>query len=106
MTPVAETEPLWRVDEDRWVDRRSQVLRRRDGLDAPVAEAIAWHELGCSSSGVAKQIGSTQATVRDYFDRVEADHGLAAVVIKRADERGVEAPLRAPSVSVTGGDGQ
>lgn len=104
MTAAVETEPMWRHNEARWVDRRSQVLRRRDDLDATVAEAIAWHELGYSSSGVAVQVDTTQATVRDYFDRVEDRYGLAAVLIKRGDERGLDAPLRAPSA--TGGDAE
>jgi len=90
------------ADEDRWVGRRRQILRRRDGLDTRVATAIAWHELGYTSAGVAKRIGSTAGTVRGYFDRVADEHGPAAVVIKRETELGVHAPLRAPSM--TGGD--
>jgi hypothetical protein len=93
--------PLWRTEEQRWVERRTQVLQRRDGLREVIAEAMAWHEIGYTSSGVAKQIDASQGTVRAYFDQVEDQHGLAAVLIKRSDELGIDAPLRAPSA--TGG---
>jgi len=101
MTPATEAMD-WRVDEERWVERRTQVLQRRDGLREVIAEAIAWHEIGYTSSGVAKQIDASQGTVRAYLDQVEDQHGLAAVLIKRSDELGIDAPLRAPSA--TGGD--
>jgi len=93
---------LSEADEDRWVGRRRQILRRRDGLGTRIATAIAWHELGYTSAGVAKQIGSTAGTVQGYFDHVADEHGPAAAVIKRESELGVHSPLRAPSMA--GGD--
>lgn len=94
--------PLYESDEQRWAQRRGQYLRRQYGLDARVAEALAWSELGYSASGAAKAIGAAEATVQSYFEAVEEEHGRAAVLARRRDELGVDEPLRAPSMA--GGD--
>ena len=89
------------ADEDRWVARRARLLERRDDLEAAVAEAIAWHELGYSSSGVAKYVSVTAPTVRSYLDDVEEQFGRAAASCRRRDRLAVDAPLGG-----SGGDGQ
>lgn len=57
MTPVADAgeTPLYRQDEQRWVDRRAQYLRREYGLRDRLARTLAWSDLGYSSSGIAKR---------------------------------------------------
>jgi hypothetical protein len=84
--------PLWREHEGRWVERRSGVLAARHGLRDAVAVTLAWSELGYSSSGIAKQAGTTQATVRDHFDVVEEVVGRGALLAKRPGELGVDTP--------------
>jgi hypothetical protein len=89
------------ADENRWVARRAELLKHRDGLKAAVAETVAWHELGYSSSGVAKRVNVTAATVRSYLDDVEEQYGREAASCRRRDRLAIDAPLVG-----SGGDNQ
>jgi hypothetical protein len=95
---AAETDserPLWRRDADRWTDRRQQYLARAYDIDDAVAKALAWHELGYTAAGVAEHVDVTEPTVRSYFEAVADEYGDAAILCRRSDELGVDAPLQA-----------
>jgi len=80
-------------DEDRWVERRAQFLKREYGLRRPIVEAAAWHELGYSSHGVADRVAVTEGTVRAYFEQIAEEFGEPALLVKLPGQLGVTAPL-------------
>lgn len=69
---------LSRPDE-RLAHERARYLERTTDLRAAEADAVAYAELGYSSSGIAKQIDSTVSTVRGYLARTVAGYGPEAV---------------------------
>lgn len=79
--------------EGRWVDRRSQYLKRATGLDETDAEIIAYSELGYSSGGIAKKVDLGEGTVRNHLDEIADQYGDTAVYALRAEELGIEADL-------------
>ncbi len=87
------TEPLWRSSPERWVERRSQYVESKHGLDERHAVTVAWSELGYSSSGIAKRAGFAEGTVRGYLEELAEELGEAAVWAKATGELGVEAPV-------------
>lgn len=86
------TLPLWWRNKHRWVDRRSGVLSSRHDVRESVAETLAWSELGYSSSGIAKRADTTRATVRAHFDVAGEAIDEAALLAKRANQVGIDAP--------------
>jgi len=65
------------VDEDRHTTRRaSQLARTLSELRKPEAEAIAYSERGYSRAGIAKEIDSTQSTVKAYHEKAIALYGF------------------------------
>lgn len=87
------TESLWRSSPERWVERRSQYVESKHGLDERHAVTVAWSELGYSSSGIAKRAGFAEGTVRGYLEELAEELGEAAVWAKATEEIGVEAPV-------------
>jgi hypothetical protein len=83
----------WRGEEDRWVDRRSQYLKRAAGLDDTNAELIAYSELGYSTAGIAKQVDIGESTVKARFDEIEETYGKPALFARRSDNLAIKAPL-------------
>lgn len=83
----------WRDNPERWVQQRSRYVSRRYGLGDRQARALAWHEIGYTSTGVAKKIGATAGTVRGYFEAIAEEHGDAAVLIRCPGELAIDAPL-------------
>jgi len=83
----------WRDDEERWIDRRSQYLKRAAPLNDTQAEIIAWSELGYSSSGIAKKAELGETTVRSHLDEIAERFGASATWARRADKIDLEAPL-------------
>ena len=69
---------LSRPDE-RLAHERARYLETTTDLRAAEADAVAYAELGYSSSGIAKQIDSGESTVRAYLARTIAGYGPEAV---------------------------
>lgn len=77
----------------RWVSLRSDYLRGNYDIDSTDAEILAYSERGFSSSGIAKRADLVEETVRRHLDRLEDEHGLAAVLACRTDQFGIESEL-------------
>lgn len=93
MNPTSDSRnPLWCQDEQRWVERRSAVFATRYALRETVAATLAWSELGYSANGIAKRAGTTEATVREHFAVVEEIVGQGALLAKKPDQLGIDAP--------------
>lgn len=69
------------MEEQRWVDKRSQYLStNKIGFREKVARAVAYSELGYSASGIAGEMDTTEGTVRKYLDNASnAFPGITAV---------------------------
>lgn len=59
--------------------KRARYLESTTNHRAAEADAVAYAELGYSSSGIAKQIDSGESTVRAYLARTIAGYGPEAV---------------------------
>lgn len=68
---------LLELDEHRYVNRRSSKLKRITDLRATVTEAIAWSELGYSSSGIARRMDTNEDTVGSWMEEAMARYGLS-----------------------------
>jgi len=73
MTPA-----LARPDE-RLTHERARYLEAMTDLRAAEADAVAYAELGYSSSEIVKQIDTGESTVRAYLARTIAQYGPEAV---------------------------
>ena len=67
---MSEAELSWEDDEDRWIDRRRQYLEADYDLREPVAEALAYSELGYFNGGISKKTGTSASTVKKYKERL------------------------------------
>ena len=76
-TPGETSVDLSRPDE-RIAHERARYLETTTELRAKEADAVAWSELGYSSSGIAKQIDSGASTVSAYLERAIAAYGPEA----------------------------
>jgi len=72
-------------NEERWVERRTQFLDANEDFREPECRAIAWSELGYSSSGIAKHMDSTEGTVKKYLRAVEKRHGVVPLYPRQDD---------------------
>jgi DNA-binding CsgD family transcriptional regulator len=86
------TPDLSRPDE-RVAHERARYLEATTDLRAVEADAVAYSELGYSSSGIAKQIDSTESTVRSYLKRTIAEYGPEAVHARATGDLATEADL-------------
>lgn len=68
-----------REAEDRYADKRSQYLTSVTDLREPVARGLAYRELGCSNSGIAKRCDVTESTARSWMRSVEEQFGKRAI---------------------------
>jgi hypothetical protein len=87
------SEPLYRHDEQRWVDRRAQFLQREYGLRDRRSRTLAWSDLGYSSSGIAKRVDSTESTVRGYLDEASERFGPYAAWAKTETQLAIDGAL-------------
>lgn len=64
------------MDNHRLATERGRYLARTTDLRRPEARAIAYAEFGFSHNGIAKQIETSESTVKDYLERAMALYGL------------------------------
>lgn len=76
---------LSRPDE-RLAYERARYLEATSDLSAAEADAVAYAELGYSSSGIAKKIDSGESTVKAYLARTIAGYGPEAVYARAAGD--------------------
>jgi len=69
-------------DVERKVSRRAAYIKASTELSATEAEALAYSELGFSTSGIAKRMDSTQGTAKTYLGRVIARFGPGAAYVR------------------------
>ena len=86
------TVDLSRPDE-RLAHERARYLEATTGLRAAEADAVAYAELGYSSSGIAKQIDTGESTVRAYLARTIAQYGPEAVHARATGDFETDADL-------------
>lgn len=68
-----------RAEHDRYAAERARVLERTTPLREPEARALAYSELGYSTSGIARRVDVSRGTVREYLERATALFGPRAV---------------------------
>ena len=85
--------PLWRADEARFAELRSQYIKQTTDFGEKVAEAIAWSELGYSEGGIAKRIDRAEATVGAYLDKVAEEYAPEAAHARLPGEIAADADL-------------
>jgi DNA-binding CsgD family transcriptional regulator len=80
------------MTDDKSVDReaaeRAEFLARTADLGEREAEAVAYREMGYTTSGVADLMGSTVGTVRNYLDTVAEQYGVTAAQPTPEGDRG------------------
>lgn len=76
------------IDADRAALERSRYLVATTDLTEREARALAYREMGYSSSGIAQKLERTPGTVTTYLDRIVAQYGLDAVETKLPEQRG------------------
>lgn len=64
------------MDVHRYATQRGRYLTRTTDLREPEAKAIAYTERGYSINGVAKNIDTSESTVKTYMERAMAMYGL------------------------------
>jgi DNA-binding CsgD family transcriptional regulator len=73
-------------DDDRYATQRSRYLAKTTELRKPEAKAVAYTERGYSFDGVAKQMDTSESTVKDYMQRAMALYGLEITETLLPDE--------------------
>lgn len=73
-------------DDDRYATQRSRYLAKTTELRKPEAKAVAYTERGYSFDGVAKQMDTSESTVKDYMQRAMALYGLEVTETLLPDE--------------------
>lgn len=64
------------MNDHRRVAKRGRYLAQTTDLRPPEGMAVAYTELGFSFNGIAKNIDTTETTVRGYIERAMALYGL------------------------------
>ena len=77
-TTAGETSVDLSRPDERIAHDRARYLETTTELRAKEAYAVAWSELGYSSSGIAKQIDRGASTVSTYLERAIAQYGPEA----------------------------
>lgn len=88
-----EEPPLWQRDETRYVDKRSEYLKRVLDIAERKARAVGYSELGYSDAGIAQEMNVTAGTVTNWLDDVGHKHGREVVLAKKPSELGVTAGI-------------
>lgn len=73
-------------DDDRYATQRGRYLAKTTELRKPEAKAVAYTERGYSFDGVAKQMDTSESTVKDYMERAMALYGLEITETLLPDE--------------------
>lgn len=79
--------------DDRLAHERARYLEATTELRTKEADAVAWSELGYSSSGIAEQIDSGASTVVTYLERAIATYGPEAAHARSTDDLATDADL-------------
>ena len=79
--------------DERLAHKRARYLEATTNLRTAEADAVAYAELGYSSSGIAKQIDSGESTVRSYLERTIAAYGPESVYARATVEFETDADL-------------
>jgi DNA-binding CsgD family transcriptional regulator len=91
-TPGETSIDLSRPDE-RIAHERARYLEATTELRPVEADAVAWSELGYSSSAIAKQIDSGASTVTTYLERAIAAYGPEAAHARATSDLATDADL-------------
>jgi len=83
---------LSRPDE-RLAHERARYLEATTSLRGDEAEAVAYSELGYSTSTIARKLGSTSSTVSAYLERAIAAYGPTAAHARSTPELTLEGDL-------------
>lgn len=75
------------ADHDRETLERGRYLAASTDLSSREGLALAYREQGYSHGAIAREIVSTEGTVRSYMRRIAAQYGLSAIETKPEDER-------------------
>jgi DNA-binding CsgD family transcriptional regulator len=73
---------------EREAAERAQFLARTADLGDREAEAVAYREMGYTTSGIADLMNSTRGTVRNYLDTVAEQYGVTAAQPTPEGDRG------------------
>lgn len=73
-------------DDDRYATQRGRYLAKTTELRKPEATAVAYTERGHSFDGVAKQMDTSESTIKDYMQRAMALYGLGITETLLPDE--------------------
>lgn len=84
-------------DDREAVERGRYLVRIHPELRPDVALAVAFRELGYSTSRIAKKIDVTVSTVSKWMEQVAVRHGLSAIETKWEEQR--EGPLDEPTTN-------
>lgn len=83
---------LSRPDE-RLAHERARYLEATTSLRDDEADALAYSELGYSTSAIARELGSTASTVTTYLERAIAAYGPEAAHARSSPELTLEGDL-------------
>jgi DNA-binding CsgD family transcriptional regulator len=67
---------------DRQVDGRARYIAGATDISRTTAQALAYSELGYSTSGIAGQLDCAESTARGYLDRIIARFGPRAAEVR------------------------
>lgn len=79
LSTVPEDLPLDGSGDEQYVRKRRQYLRRRTELRDPLPEALAYREIGYSSSGIAKKLDTRKQTVEKWMEEIADVYGEGAI---------------------------
>jgi hypothetical protein len=72
-------DPYPYTDIDHTATARAARLRNGTALSDREALAVAYSNLGFSTSGIAKRTGRSEGTIQQYLDRAAAGYGLSVI---------------------------
>ena len=74
-----DPDPYPYTDIDHTATARAARLRNGTSLSDHEALAVAYSNLGFSTSGIAKRTGRSEGTIQQYLDRAAAGYGLSVI---------------------------
>lgn len=79
LSTVPDRLPTDGSGDNLYVRKRTQYLKRVSKLRPAVCKALAYREIGYSSSGIAKEMETTESTVSSWFDEIKEEYGKDAL---------------------------
>lgn len=78
------------AEDERPALERARFLRRSADMDVTrkQAHALALREMGYTHAPIARELGSTETTVKGWLHRFAARYGLSAIETKWEEQRG------------------